>query len=46
MLFKNLGTVTTSAIRMVLTQTVVNNGFPFEIKSIEPNITYKTDEEP
>lgn len=32
MLFKNLGTDTTTAIRMFLTQAVANNGFPFEIK--------------
>lgn len=32
MLFKDLGTDTTSAIRMFLTQAVANNGFPFEIK--------------
>lgn len=31
-LFKKLGTDTTSAIRMFLTQSVMNNGFPFEIK--------------
>ena len=31
-LFKNLGTDTTTAIRMFLTQAVMNNGFPFEIK--------------
>ena len=31
-LFKDLGTDTTSAIRMFLTQAVANNGFPFEIK--------------
>ncbi|RDU24589.1 type II toxin-antitoxin system RelB/DinJ family antitoxin [Anaerosacchariphilus polymeriproducens] len=31
-LFKELGTDTTSAIRMFLTQAVANNGFPFEIK--------------
>lgn len=31
-LFKMLGTDTTSAIRMFLTQSVMNNGFPFEIK--------------
>ena len=28
-LFKDLGTDTTSAIRMFLTQAVANNGFPF-----------------
>jgi len=31
-LFKELGTDTTSAIRIFLTQAVANNGFPFEIK--------------
>ena len=31
-LFKELGTDTTTAIRMFLTQAVANNGFPFEIK--------------
>ncbi len=31
-LFKKLGTDTTSAIRMFLTQAVLNDGFPFEIK--------------
>ena len=31
-LFKDLGTDTTSAIRMFLSQAVANNGFPFEIK--------------
>jgi len=30
-LFRQLGTDTTSAIRMFLTQAVLNNGFPFEI---------------
>ncbi len=29
---KNLGTDTTTAIRMFLTQAVATNGFPFEIK--------------
>lgn len=32
LLFRDLGTDTTSAIRMFLTQAVANNGFPFEIK--------------
>lgn len=32
MLFKDLGTDTTTAIRMFLTQAVANNGFPFEIR--------------
>lgn len=31
-LFKDLGTDTTSAIRMFLTQALAANGFPFEIK--------------
>ncbi|MCD8015698.1 MAG: type II toxin-antitoxin system RelB/DinJ family antitoxin [Lachnospiraceae bacterium] len=31
-LFKDLGTDTTSAIRIFLTQAVAYNGFPFEIK--------------
>lgn len=31
-LFKDLDTDTTTAIRMVLTQAVATNGFPFEIK--------------
>ncbi len=31
-LFKRLGTDTTSAIRMFLTQALLSNGFPFEIK--------------
>ncbi len=34
-LFKDLGTDTTTAIRMFLTQAVAVNGFPFEIK--KPN---------
>ncbi len=36
-LFKELGTDTTSAIRMFLTQAVANNGFPFEIKRVPHN---------
>ncbi len=31
-LFKDLGTDTTSAIRIFLAQAVASNGFPFEIK--------------
>ena len=31
-LFKELGTDTTTAIRIFLTQAVANNGFPFEIR--------------
>ncbi|MBO7452940.1 MAG: type II toxin-antitoxin system RelB/DinJ family antitoxin [Clostridiales bacterium] len=36
-LFKELGTDTTTAIRIFLTQAVANNGFPFEIKKVTPN---------
>jgi len=36
-LFKNLGTDTTSAIRIFLTQAVAYNGFPFEIRKITNN---------
>lgn len=36
-LFRELGTDTTSAIRMFLTQAVANNGFPFEIKKGKQN---------
>ena len=36
-LFKELGTDTTTAIRMFLTQAVANNGFPFEIKLANAN---------
>ena len=36
-LFKDLGTDTTSAIRMFLIQAVANNGFPFEIRRAESN---------
>lgn len=36
-LFKELGTDTTTAIRMFLTQAVAHNGFPFEIKKIPEN---------
>lgn len=36
-LFKELGTDTTSAIRMFLTQAVAYNGFPFEIKRTVKN---------
>lgn len=32
LLFKDLGTDTTTAIRIFLTQAVANNGFPFEIR--------------
>ena len=44
-LFKDLGTDTTSAIRMFLTQAVAHNGFPFEIKRTVHNpYTSMTDE--
>lgn len=36
-LFKELGTDTTTAIRMFLTQAVAHNGFPFEIKKVSEN---------
>ena len=36
-LFKDLGTDTTTAIRMFLTQAVAVNGFPFEIKKHNNN---------
>lgn len=36
-LFRELGTDTTTAIRMFLTQAVANNGFPFEIKKVAAN---------
>ena len=45
-LFKDLGTDTTSAIRMFLTQAVAYNGFPFEIKRTVYNpYTSMTEEE-
>ena len=44
-LFKDLGTDTTSAIRMFLTQAVANNGFPFEIKRVEHNPSAAMSEE-
>ena len=34
-LFKDLGTDTTTAIRIFLTQAVARNGFPFEIKKYD-----------
>ena len=45
-LFKDLGTDTTSAIRMFLTQAVAHNGFPFEIKRTvhNPYISMTEDE--
>ena len=36
-LFQDLGTDTTTAIRIFLTQALAVNGFPFEIKRITPN---------
>ena len=36
-LFKDLGTDTTTAIRMFLTQAVAIKGFPFEIKKVSAN---------
>lgn len=36
-LFKDLGTDTTTAIRMFLTQALAVNGFPFEIKRASAN---------
>ena len=36
-LFKDLGTDTTTAIRMFLTRALAVNGFPFEIKKISGN---------
>lgn len=36
-LFKDLGTDTTTAIRIFLTQALAVNGFPFEIKRANPN---------
>lgn len=36
-LFKDLGTDTTTAIRMFLTQALAVNGFPFEIKRTSVN---------
>ncbi len=37
MLFRELGTDTTSAVRIFLTQAVAYNGFPFEIKRTVEN---------
>ena len=41
-LFKDLGTDTTTAIRMFLTQAVAHNGFPFEIKKNSTYYPYET----
>ena len=45
-LFRALGTDTTSAIRMFLTQAVANNGFPFELKkkTANPYVSLTEDE--
>ncbi len=37
MLFRELGTDTTSAVRIFLTQAVAHNGFPFEIRKTITN---------
>lgn len=36
-LFNDLGTDTTTAIRMFLIQALAVNGFPFEVKRVSPN---------
>ena len=43
-LFHDLGTDTTTAIRIFLTQAVANNGFPFEIKRVvtDPYVAMRT----
>lgn len=45
-LFRELGTDTTTAIRMFLTQAISVKGFPFEIKkaTINPYVTLTEDE--
>ena len=45
-LFRDLGTDTTTAIRMFLTQAIANNGFPFEIKraTVNPYTALSEDE--
>lgn len=45
-LFRELGTDTTSAIRIFLTQAVANNGFPFEVKkkNVNPYVALTEDE--
>ncbi|SFU43762.1 type II toxin-antitoxin system RelB/DinJ family antitoxin [Butyrivibrio sp. INlla21] len=45
-LFRELGTDTTSAIRMFLAQALANNGFPFEIKkkTANPYVTLSEEE--
>ena len=45
-LFRELGTDTTSAVRIFLTQAVAYNGFPFEIKrAVENPYTALSEEE-
>ena len=47
-LFKDLGTDTTTAIRMFLTQALAVNGFPFEIKrndKVESPYKYLSEDE-
>ena len=47
-LFKDLGTDTTTAIRIFLTQAIAHNGFPFEIKrpmSTQNPYTHLTEDE-
>lgn len=44
-LFKDLGTDTTTAIRIFLTQAILNDGFPFEIKRSIPAPYKKLSEE-
>ncbi len=39
-LFKSLGTDTTTAVRIFLTQAVASEGFPFEIKKVKSE-TYR-----
>ncbi len=46
MLFRELGTDTTTAVRIFLTQAVAHNGFPFEIKRVtESPYTAMTEED-
>lgn len=44
-LFRDLGTDTTTAIRIFLTQAILNDGFPFEIKRTTPDPYKKLTEE-
>ena len=45
-LFRDLGTDTTTAIRMFLTKAVAMNGFPFEVRktTADPYVTMTEDE--